>query len=263
LGRKQWLLIAVPLVITLLIAVLVPAVYFSSRNRKPVDYSDTLAEATAAYSVTYDSGDGLTDNCTLTWKVLEAGVREDSQICFHAVTVYDPFPSRRVDTLFGVTKMKLGSDETWRNAADLQVVKTMSLQIDVPFVNTVQTTITYSNYSGYPGWPYHLGDRWTYDVSRKADVSLQPSWTETFQAEVVSDNAVVQVGGSQYQCFKVVHTLVATTNERPSGSGVGGTITEYWYTGGKSIGPIKIENALSFKGTEIQTFTGDGPLPLF
>jgi hypothetical protein len=246
------------------LVVVVPAVYYYfSRNRKPVDYSAALAQATAIYSVTYDSGDGLSNNSTFTRKVIETGVKEDSQICFHAVTVYDPYPSRRVSSILGSLTPKLGTEEVWRNQGDLRVVKKISLETDLPVLNTVKLTITCSQYVNYPGWPYHLGDSWTYQTLYTPDSALQAPWTDTFQADVVSDNALVQVGDTQYQCFEVVHTLIATTNPHPSGSGIGGTITEYWHTGGKTIGPIKQVDSLDFKGTEIQTITGDVPLPLF
>jgi len=61
LGWKKWLLITVPIVIIIILVVVVavPAIMYYSRNRHAVDYSETLAQATAVYSVTYDSGDGF------------------------------------------------------------------------------------------------------------------------------------------------------------------------------------------------------------
>jgi hypothetical protein len=100
-------------------------------------------------------------------------------------------------------------------------------------------------------------------VLSEVDSSLLAPWTDTFQAEVVSDNASVQVGDRQFECFEVVHTLVDTTNPNPSGSGIGGTITEYWYSEGKMICPVKRVDSLSFKGTEIQIMIGDVSLALF
>jgi hypothetical protein len=263
LGWKKWLLITAPILVMLVLAVVVPLAYYESRNRKPVDYSGALAEATAIYSVTYQSGDRLTDNSTFTRKVIETGVEEDSQICFHEITVYDPYPYRRVSTILGSITPRLGNAETWRNQADLRVVKKINLETDIPIINTVKITITYSDYVNYPGWPYHLGDSWTYQAHLIPDSQLQSPWTDTFQADVISDNALVQIGDSQYQCFEVVHTLIDTTNPHPSGSGIGGTVTEYWYTGGRMIGPIKQVDSFNFEGTEIQTITGDVSLALF
>ena len=81
LGWKKWLLIVASVVIIILVVVVaVPAIMYYSRNRHPVDYSETLAQATAVYSVTYES-DGFSDNSTFTRKVIEIGVKEDSQIC--------------------------------------------------------------------------------------------------------------------------------------------------------------------------------------
>ena len=51
-----------------------PASYYFSRNRKPTDYSGTLTQATVVHSVTYDSGDGLSNNSTFTRKVIETAV---------------------------------------------------------------------------------------------------------------------------------------------------------------------------------------------
>jgi hypothetical protein len=145
LGWKKWLLIIAPIVIIILVlVVVVPAVYYYSRNRQPTDYSETLAKATATYSVTYQSGDGLSNDTTLTWKVIETGLREDSHICFHEVTVYDPYPYRRVNTSIGSVTPRLGTEEMWRDQADLRIVKKITLQTDLPIVNTVKTTITYS-----------------------------------------------------------------------------------------------------------------------
>jgi hypothetical protein len=262
-GWKKWLLIIAPIVIIIVLMVVVPASYYFSRNRKPTDYSGTLAQATVVYSVTYDSGDGLTDISTFTRKVIDTGVKEDSQICFHVVTVYDPSPSRRVSSVLGSVTPKLGTEELWRNRGDLRKVQTISMETDVPVLNTVKITTTYSQYVNYPGWPYHLGDSWTYQALNKPDFALQAPWTDTFQADVVSDNALVQVGDMQYQCFEVVHTLTATTTSHPSGGGIGATIIEYWYSGGKMIDPIKQVDSLHFEGTEIQTITEDVPLPLF
>lgn len=265
LGWKKWLLITVPIVIIIILVVVVavPAIMYYSRNRHPVDYSETLAQATAVYSVTYDSGDGLTDNSTFTRKVIETGVKEESQICFHEVTVYDPYPRRRVSSILGSMTFKLGTEEVWRDQGDLRVVEKMSLETDLPVLNTLKMISTYSQYVDYPGWPYHLGDSWTYQELATPDSPLQKAWTNTWRADVVSDNAMVQVGDKQYQCFEIVYTLTDSTNPRPGGAGIGGTITEYWYSGGKTIGPIKQVDSLNYMGNEIQTITGDVPLSVF
>jgi hypothetical protein len=252
-----------PVTILVVVVVTVPTVYYHSRNREPVDYSGTLAEATATYSVSYDSGDGLSNSSTFTRKIIESGVGEDSQICFHVVTMYDPYPYRKVHSFIGSVKVKMGGEEVWRNQADLRVVKKAQMQTDLPIVNTLDTTVTYSRYSGYPGWPYHLGDDWTYEAFYQPETSLQRPWTDTFQAKVVADNAVVEVAGKEYECFEVVHTLIDTTNSIPTGSGIGGTISEYWCKDGKSIGPIKVEDSFNFIGTETQTMIGDIPLLRF
>jgi hypothetical protein len=154
LGWKKWLLILAPIVIIILVVVVVvPSVYYYSRNRKPVDYSETLAQATAIYSVTYESGDGFSDNSTFTRKVIETGVKEDSQICFHVVTVYDPFPYRKVGSILGSIKPRLVQEEFWRNQDDLRLVKTMSMETGIPVLNTVKITSTCRNLGPTPFEP--------------------------------------------------------------------------------------------------------------
>jgi hypothetical protein len=265
LGWKKWLLVTgcFVIIIILVLVVTVPMAIYYSRNRKPPDYSGTLAQATAVYSVTYDSGDGFTDNSTFTRKVLDTGVKEDSQICFRVVTEYDPYPYRKVKSILGSMKPKLAQEEVWRNRDDLRVVKTMSMETDIPALNTVKITSTYSEYDSYPVWPYHLGNSWTYQVVDTPDSPLQKPWTNSFRADVVSDNAMIRVGDKQYQCFEVVHTLTDTTSPKPGGAGVGGAITQYWYTGEKTMGPIKEVDSLNYMGTEIETMTGEVPLSLF
>jgi hypothetical protein len=173
------------------------------------------------------------------------------------VTVYNSYPKRKVNAVIvGSTEVTLAGEEIWRGQSDLRIVHRKVMQKNLPIVNTAVTQVTYSGYENYPGWPYHLGDSWTYEESYKTDVPLQPSWTDTFRANVVADDAIVEMGGVQYQCFKVVHTLIATTNKTPPGGGVGSTVIEYWYKDGKSIGPVKVEDSLDFRGTETQTLIG-------
>ena len=148
----------------------------------------------------------------------------------------------------------------WRSQSDLRLVHKKVMQINLPVVNTAITEITYSGYDNYPGWPYHLNDSWTYEVFYETDTFLQPDRTDTFRADVVGDDAIVELGGAQYQCFEVVHTLIATTNSTPPGHGIGGTLTEYWAKDRKSIGPVKAEDSCNFRGTETLIMTGVPPL---
>jgi len=259
------LLVAIgAILLVTMVAVAILSVIYWSRNRHPVDYSDTLARATATYLVTYDGGSGMSDNIVLTRKVIQTGVKEDSQLCLHEVTVYDANPKRKVSVvIFGSIEVTLESEELWLNQTDLRMVKKTAMQKVPYFVNTVSTDITYSQYDNYPGWPYHAGDNWTYQAHYAPDISLQSPWTYTFRAEVASDNAVVQIDGVAHQCFKVVHTLVESTNKVATGGGVGATIIEYWYKDGMSIGPIRVEDYLNFAGTETMTMAGTVPLPQF
>ena len=133
------------------------------------------------------------------------------------------------------------------------------LEMGLPLVNTVVSEVTYSNYENYPGWPYHLDDSWTYEVLFSVDVSFISDWTDFYEASVVDDSVTIEIGGKAYSCFEVVHTLVDTTNSRPSGGGVGAETIEYWYKDSKWIAPIKIEDSISYKGTETSIMTGRMP----
>jgi hypothetical protein len=229
----------------------------------PTPDSETAAEVKMTYLVSYDSGDGVVNNSKYTLKVIETGVQKDSQTCFHVVTMYDPYPERKVNAIIvGSTKVTFAAEEIWRDQGDLRVVHKRVMQTNLPIVNTATTEITYSGYDNYPGWPYHLHDSWTYKVSYVTDTPLQPKWTDTFRADVVADDAAVELEGVVYRCFKVVHTLVDTTNHTPPGPGVGATYIEYWNRDGKSIGPVEVEDSFDFKGTETRIMTGAfRPLP--
>ncbi len=61
---------------------------------------------------------------TFVRKVIHTGVDEDSQNCFHEVTLYDPYPKRKVSSVIvGSIEITLQSEELWLNQADLRVVK--------------------------------------------------------------------------------------------------------------------------------------------
>ncbi|MFA4835606.1 MAG: hypothetical protein WC749_06025 [Dehalococcoidia bacterium] len=260
LGWKWWSLITA-LTILFIVFVVAPAVIYYSRERNPPNYSDTSAKAAITYLVNYDSGDGVVNDNKQTLKVIETGVQKGSETCFHAVTVFDQYPKRKVNAVIvGSAKITLAGEEIWRSQNDLRAVSEEVMQMDLPIVNTAVTKVTYSGYQNYPGWPYHLNDSWTYEASYDTNVPLQPNWTDKFRADVVADNATVKIGNVEYRCFKVVHTLIDTTNGTPSGGGVGTAITEYWYRDGKSIGPIKIEDSYNYKGTETQIMIDAPPL---
>lgn len=252
------MLIAV--VIIFIVSVVVPSVVYLSRARKPANYRTTPAEAMATYLVGYDSGDGVINSSIYTLKVIESGVLKDSETTFHAVTVYAPYPKRKVNAvIIGSAKVTLAEEEIWRSQNDLRIVHKKVMVTHLPIVNTAITQITYSAYDNYPGWPYHLNDSWTYKILYDTNTPIQPNWTDTFRAEVVTDDAIVELRGVEYQCFKVVHTLIATTNGKPPGSGVGATLIEYWYKDDKSIGPVKIEDSFDFRGTETRIMMGAPP----
>ncbi|MDD5095333.1 MAG: hypothetical protein PHV74_13295 [Dehalococcoidia bacterium] len=261
LGWKWWVLIAT-LMIFLIIFVATPAYVYYSRDRKPSSYSHLPALKEMPFLVTYDSGDGAIDQTERTLRLTETGVPKNSETCFHAVTLYNTFPKRNVSApIVHSTTITLGEDEIWRSQNDLRMVSEKVMQTNLKFVNTALTWVTFSQYVNYPGWPYHLNDSWTYEASYDPDVPFLSGWTNTFRAEVVADDAVIDIGSVGYPCFKVVHTLVDTSNSTPSGGDVGSTITEYWYKDSKAISPIKIEDSVSYQGIETQTMSGTSPPP--
>jgi hypothetical protein len=260
LGWKWRILILAALVFIIIVVVVPTAVYYS-RDRKPANYGKTQSAVNATYLVGYDNGDGFVNSSLFTVKIIEAGVLKDGETTFHVVTVYDPFPKRMVHVLMvGSTKVTLSGEEMWRSQSDLRLVHKKVMQKDLPLVNTAYTQLSYTAYENYPGWPYHLNDSWTYKASYDTDTPLQPNWTDTFHAEVVADDAIVEVKGIAYQCYKVVHTLTDTTNHTSPGDGIGTTYVEYWYKNYRSIGPVKIEDSVNFKGTETQIMMDAPPL---
>ena len=258
----KWRLLLLVVVIVICVAVVAPSVYYLLRARDVPDYSEILPKATMTYLVSYDSGEGLVNESTYTLKVAEIDVAIGSDTCFYTVTVMDPLPERKVNAIIvGSTKVTLATEETWRSQEDFRILRQEAMQINLPIVNTAITVSTYSGYDGYPGWPYSLGDSWTYEVFRDSDTSLQPSWTDTFHAEVVADDAVVVAADVNYECFKVVHTLVDTENSTPGGGGVGSTRVEYWANNGRSIAPLKIESTVTYIGIESFIMIDSDPPP--
>ena len=248
----KWRVLILIVVIVLIVVVVAVSVYCPNYWRNPPDYSKILAKANMTYLVSYDSGDGdVVNESTFTLKVAETDVLVGNDTCFYTVTVMDPYPVRKVHAIIvGTTKVTLATEEIWRSQEDLRVIQQEAMQINLPLVGTAITDQTFSGYEGYPGWPYSLGDSWTYEVFSDPDTPLQPNWTDTYQAEVVADDAVVVAAGVEYECFEVVYTLIATEQSTPGGAGVGSTRTEYWPNSGKSIAPIKIEGAISYMGIE-------------
>jgi hypothetical protein len=240
----------------------VPSAYYLSRARDVPDYSDLLPEATMTYLVSYDSGDGLVNESVFTLKVAESGLAEDSVTTYRTVTEYDPLPKRKVNAIIvGSTTLTLGEDEIWRDEDDLRILHKETMQVDLPIVNTAQSQLTYSGYEGHPGWPYSLGDTWTYAVLFEPDIALQPDWTDSYRAEVVADDEIIYVGDVEFECFKVVHTLVETTSRVPAGAGVGSTLVEHWPRDGRSIAPLKVETTVDFVGMETRILVDADPMP--
>ncbi len=256
----KWRILILAVLVVFIIAVVVPTVVYYSRDRKPANYSNITSLATASYMVGYDSGDGLMNTSLFTVKMIESDVTMDGVSTFHLVTLYDPFPKRKVHAIIvGSAKPTLSGEEIWRSQADLRLVYKKVMQKDLPIVNTAYTRMTYQEYENYPGWPYQLNDSWTYKISYDTDTPLQPNWIDSFRAEVVADDAIVEIDGTAYQCYKVVHTLTQTTNGTPPGGGVGSTYVEYWCKDYMSIGPIKIIDTVNFRGTETQIMMGTPP----
>jgi hypothetical protein len=226
------------------------------------DYSEVSSQATMTYVVSYDSGDGVANDCEFMLKAELIDITESSERCLHTVAVIDPYPERKFNAaILGTAKAKIGTSETWRSEDDLRVLRSQGMLVDAPLVNTMVTSAAYSGYDGYPGWPYNLGDSWTYEVFCDPDTFLQAEWTASLHAEVVADDVVVSVGDVEYECFKVVHTLVGTTLGTPSGAGVGSTFVEYWPKDCRSIAPIKVQDYSSYIGIETWVMVDADPMP--
>lgn len=258
----KWRLLLLLLMIILIVVVLVPAVTYLLRARDVPDYSEIVPQATMTYLVSYDSGDGLVNDSEWTLIVAETGVTKGSEFCIHIVTVIDPYPERKVNAIIvGSAKAKVGTIELWYSQDDLRILYGQNMLVNAPIVNTLVTRATYSGYDGYPGRPYSLGDSWTYEVFCDPDTFLQADWTDSYHAEVVADDEIVKVGDTEYECFKVVHTLVDTTIGIPSGAGVGSTFVEFWPKDSRSIVSLKVEDYLHYVGVETRILIDADPMP--
>lgn len=258
----KWKALLLVIFIVILVVVLTPSIYYLLRSRSAPDYSEIIPQATMTYLVTYDSGDDVVNESTYTVMVAETDVVIDSETCLYTVTEMDPLPERKVHArIVGTTKVTLAADEIWRRQEDLHILRKQAMQVNLPIVNTAITRITYSEYENSPGWPYSMGDSWTYNVYNEPDTSLQPKWNDTYRAEVVADDAVVVAADVEYECFKVVHTLIETESSIPGGGGIGSTRTEYWANTGLSIAPIKVENTITYIGTETWIMVDADPQP--
>ena len=258
----KWRILFIVSVVVVAVVVLTPTIYYLLRDREPPDYSDIVSNATMTYHVTYDSGDGMVNECTFVVKVVDTHEDIDSHSVIYTVTEMDPLPKRSVNAIIvGSATVTLAANEIYRSADDLRVLVNEVMQVDLPLVNTAISTKTFSDYNGYPGWPYSNGDTWTYTMFVDPDTSLQPKYTDTYRAEVVEDDAFVIAADAGYECFKVVHTLIDTDNSTPAGDGIGSTRIEYWVNTGKYIAPIKIEDSITYKGTDTRTMVDADPPP--
>jgi len=262
--RWRWRLALIALGVVFLVCVVVPAYIYYSRDHDPPDYGETERIAEMSYQTLYDSTDGMVNQTRETFRVIETGIRIDSETCFHSVMLYDPYPKRKVSAVIvGSTDVTLAQEETWRSQADLRLIRKEVMQVNLPIVNTAKTTLTYSAYENYPGWPYHRDDHWSYRITCDTDVPLQRGWTENYEARVVADDSMIEVDGQVYPCFKVVHTLADTSQGMVSGGGVGSTRTEYWYRENKMIGPVRSEDNIKYRGLETrQMIEAHPPAPL-
>lgn len=258
----KWRLLLALLIIVFIVVVVVPAVTYLSRARDVPTYSEVVPQATMTYLVIYDSGDGLVNESEWTLTVAETNVVKGSQPCIHAVTVIEPYPERKFNaTIVGTATAKIGTIELWYCQDDLRILYGENMLVNAPLVNTLVTQAAYTGYDGYPGRPYSLGDSWTYEVFCDPDTILQSEWTDSYHVEVVADDEVVKVGDTEYECYKVVHTLVGTTIGIVPGAGVGSTFVEYWPKDCRSIAPLKVENYLNYIGIETRIMVDAYPMP--
>lgn len=248
--------------IVLIVVVIVPAVMYLLRARDVPDYSEIVPLATMTYLVNYDSGDGLVNDSEWTLIVAETDVTKGSESCIHIVIVIDPYPERKVNAIIvGSAIAKVGTFELWYSQDDLRVMYGEGMLVDAPIVNTLVTKSTYSGYENYPGRPYSLGDSWTYEVFCDPDTFLLSEWTDSYHAEVVADDEIVKVGDTEYECFKVVHTLVDTTIGITPGAGVGSTFVEFWPKDERSIVALKVVDSLHYMGVETRILIDADPIP--
>ncbi len=255
LGWKWWTLITI-VTLLLIVFVFAPAYVYLSRHRNPPNYSDIQSKGEMSFRVSYDNGNGVVDQSQRTLLVTQTNILKDSKMCYEIATIYSPYPKRKVNApVVGSTNITLAKDEMWRSRQDFRMIYEEVMQTHLPIVNTAVVKISYSEYQNYPGWPYHLNDSWTYQETFNPDVPFQSSWVDQFRAVVVADDAVVEVGGIEYQCFKVVHTLIETGDSNTSGGGVGASVTEYWCKDVKLFAPIKFEDYISYRGIETQVIS--------
>ena len=221
------------------------------------------------YTVVYNSGAGVSNTTTWRYNVTEVDVTKDGVSgCVHIVATISDNPSdnsqrarRTSHSAFGDQTVRLSQAEDW-SLTNGRHVHRYSYQSDVPIIGTNSAQIYIESMSGYPGWPYAVGNSWTYNARTDSSNGMAPDWTDTYSASVVADNEVVTAGGVDYICYKVEHTLTATTASTPPGGGVGSKVTEYWpVLDSAFLAPIKVVNNVDFVGTETRTMSSASPLP--
>jgi len=208
------------------------------------------------YQVVYTGPNGNTTNWTYT--VTEVGVTKDSvDDCYHMVADIVPNNAYRTShSVIGDSEVLVDASEDWRVEADAGMVHRYSHQSEVPFIGQNTAETFHENVVGYPGWPFEVSDTWTY----QARTASAMSWIDQYTAEVVSDNAIVNVGGTDYPCYEVVHTLTSSTANPATGDG--NIVTEYWAKGDRPFaGPLKVVDTVSFVGTETRTLVSADPMP--
>lgn len=206
------------------------------------------------YAVDYQSGDGIVNGATYTYAITQTGSSKDSVICFKSeLQVSDGTPKRKTYApIVRTAIVTIAKEDQWRSEADFRLVHKYVTQTNLPIVGTLSSDVYYRDYSGYPGWPYALNQTWSYKVFTSPSHWLVRSWTDSWSAKVVSDAVEVMVGAINYTCFEVVHTITATDASPSPGSGVGGTIIEYWIKSGILSVPVKEIDESNFVGREIR-----------
>lgn len=205
------------------------------------------------YNVDYNSGDGIVNSATYTYNVKQIGVTKDSVPCFElklSISNGTPIRKTHVPVMETVT-VKVSDEDQWRSEADLQLIHKYVVGTNVPIVGKVYEDVSYQDYSNYSGLPYAVGQNWTYTTFTSLSSWLvQGSYTDWWSVKVVSDSAIVSVGGTNYTCYEVVHTITSTDAYMSPGDGVGSTITEYWITNGILLVPLKVVDRSNYIGQE-------------
>jgi len=217
----------------------------------------------ATYIVTYDSNEDGNPESTETWIQTVAGTETVAGIdCYKTTASFSPTPSRTICTGNGCSSTggaTITSSTTWRAVGEARVIKQVSQQKVLGFVNNTDT-VQYK-YFGYPGYPSAVGQSWSYSATTNmVNPFVSVTYNDRFSVSVTGTETI-SVGSANVPCFKVEHTLTSSTNPYlPSGKVGTVVFTEWWpQQAGLTLGPVKQVDSYHFVGTETQVMTAHDP----